>query len=128
VTLAVYGKTLDPAKITTMLGVPPTRSFKRGHRIMANSRPMQHGAWFLEVRGEAPDGPEEHLRRLIQKLPKSTNIWKELNSKYTVQLRLGLHMSGWNKGFGFTPHLLVQIAKMRVEMQFDIYAYGEENE
>ncbi len=33
-------------------------------------------------------------------------------------------MSGWNKGFGFTDDLVNRIATMRVELQFDIYAYG----
>ncbi|HKA32831.1 MAG TPA: DUF4279 domain-containing protein [Candidatus Binatia bacterium] len=126
--LAIYGRTLDPAKISRQLGVEPTRSFKRGHRIRSNSHPMQHGAWFLQVRGKTPDGPEVQLRKLLQQLPKSGKIWKELNSKYTIQIRFGLHMSGWNKGFGLTPDLLKQLAKMRVELQFDIYAYGEEKE
>ena len=126
VTLAVYGKTLDPAKITTALKVSPTQSFKRGHRRGPNSRPAQHGAWFLQMRGEAPDGPEVQLRKLLQKLPKSLETWKELNRKYKVQIRFGLHMSGWNKGFGLPPDLIKQVTKMGVELCFDIYSYGEE--
>jgi uncharacterized protein DUF4279 len=127
-TLAVYGNNLDPEKITRMLGVPPTRSFRRGHRVRPHSPPTQHGAWFLQVRGESPDGPEVQLAQLLKQLPRQARIWKELNRKYTVQLRFGLHMTGWNKGFGFTPDLVNRIAKMRVELQFDIYEYGEEEE
>jgi hypothetical protein len=121
-TLAIYGKSLDPVKITRVLGMPPTRSFKRGHRHGLKSPPTGHGAWFLEIRGEAPDGPDIQLRQLLKKLPDSAKVWKELNRKYTVQIRFGLHMTGWNKGFGFTPDLVHRIAKMRVEVQFDIYA------
>src|SRR4051812_17987151 len=127
-TLAIYGKSLDPARITRLLGLQPTRSFKRGYCHGPNSPPMRHGAWFLQVRGEAPDGPERQLTKLLRQLPDSVKIWKELNRKYTVQIRFGLHMSGWNKGFGFTPSLVDRIAKMGVALQFDIYAYGDEDE
>ncbi len=89
---------------------------------------MPHGAWFLEVRGEAPDGPEVQLRKLLKKLPNSGKVWKELNRKYTVQIRFGLHITGWNKGFGFPDDLVNRIATMRVELQFDIYAYCAEKE
>jgi hypothetical protein len=88
---------------------------------------MRHGAWFLQVRGEAPDDPEVQLAKLLKKLPDSTELWKDLNSKYTVQIRFGLHMTEWNKGFGFTPDLLKRISRMGVCVQFDIYAYGEED-
>jgi hypothetical protein len=126
-TLAVYGKTLDPVKVTKLLGVEPTASFKHGYRRGPNSKPMRHGAWFLQVRGEAPDDPEVQLAKLLKKLPDSTELWKDLNSKYTVQIRFGLHMTEWNKGFGFTPDLLKRISRMGVCVQFDIYAYGEED-
>lgn len=127
-TLAIYGKSLDPAKITRMLGVAPTQSFKRGHRQGMNSPPTRHGAWVLEVRGEAPDSPEVQLAKLLKKLPYSKKLWKELNSKYTVRICFGLHMMGWNKGFGFRPDLIDRIAKMGIELAFDIYAYGEEED
>jgi uncharacterized protein DUF4279 len=89
---------------------------------------MPHGAWFLEVRGEAPDGPDVHLRKLLMKLPDSVEVWEELKRRYTVQLRFGLHMSGWNKGFGFSRDLVVRMAKMGVDLDFDIYANGDEKD
>jgi len=125
-TLAVYGKDLEPADVTALLGIEPTRSFRRGYRKAPRSRPLPHGAWFLQVRGKAPEGPDVQLRKLLTKLPDSEEIWKKLRKQYKVQLRFGLHMSGWNNGFGLSPDLVARLAKMRIELEFDIYAYGDD--
>jgi hypothetical protein len=126
VTLAVYGDDLIPKDVTELLGVKPTRSFLPGYRRNPSSRPMPHGAWFLEVRGKTPDGPEAQLRKLLMKLPTSENVWKTLKARYKVQIRFGLHMTGWNKGFELSSTLIRRLAKIGVDLEFDVYAYGED--
>jgi hypothetical protein len=128
VTLAVYGEDLNPKEVTDLLGVKPTRSFKRGYRRNPVSRPSPHGAWFLEVRGKTPDGPDVQLRKLLMKLPTSENVWKELKARHKVQIRFGLHMTGWNKGLEISSTLVRRLGKIGVDLNFDIYAYGEDEE
>ncbi|UCH21780.1 MAG: DUF4279 domain-containing protein [Deltaproteobacteria bacterium] len=127
-TLAVYGKDLEPDDVTALLGIKPTRSFRRGHKVGPNSPPIPHGAWFLEIRGEAPEGPDVQLRKLLMRLPDSEDVWRKLRSRYEVQLRFGIFMSGWNKGFDLAPDLIVRLAKMGVELDFSIWANGDEEE
>lgn len=126
VTLIVYGHDLDPDDVTGLLGVKPTRSFRRGYQRSPNSHPMPHGAWFLEVRGKTPDGPDIQLRKLLMKLPASENVWKQLRLLHKVQIRFGLHLTGWNKGFGIPSTLLRRLAKIGGDLEFDVYSYGEE--
>jgi hypothetical protein len=83
---------------------------------------MPHGAWFLEIRGNAPDGPDVHLRKLLTLLPDSVGIWEELTRLYKVRLSLCLGFSGWNKGFCFPADLIARVAKIGVELDFDVYA------
>ena len=120
VTLAVYGVNLNPNEVTDLLRVKPTRSFIRGYRRNLASRPAPHGAWFLEVRGKTPDGPDVQLRKLLMKLPTSENIWKELKARHKVQIRFGLHMTGWNKGFEISSTLVRRLRKIGVDLEFDI--------
>ena len=49
--------------------------------------PMPHGAWFLEVGGNAPDGPDVQLGNLLTLLPDSVDVWEQLRRLYTVRLR-----------------------------------------
>jgi hypothetical protein len=121
--LAVYGDTLDPSDVTGLLGVQPTRSFSPGHSPGPRSPPSKHGAWFLEVRGMAPLGPEELLRELLSKLPTNAYVWAKLHERYKVQLRVAIHMQGWNKGFSLTPPTVAQLASMGVGIEVDLYAY-----
>jgi hypothetical protein len=127
-TLAVYGKDLEPDDVTALLGTKPTISFRRGHQVGPNSPPTSHGAWFLEIRGGAPDGPDVQLRKLLMRLPYSEDVWRKLRSRYEVQLRFGIFMCGWNKGFDLDPDLVVRLGKMGVKLDFDIYANGDEEE
>ncbi len=88
---------------------------------------MPHGAWFLEVRGVAPDGPAVQLATLLARLPDSAQVWQQLRERFTVQLRIALHLQGWNKGFSFPKELTAQLAALGVDLEFDLYAYGEQD-
>ena len=125
-TLAVYGRDLEPGEVTALIGVEPTNSFRRGFKRGPRSPAMPHGAWLLEVRGVAPDGPAVQIEALLAQLPESAQIWRELSERYTVQLRLALHMEGWNKGFTLTKQLTNRLAALGVVVVLDLYGYGEQ--
>ena len=67
------------------------------------------------------------VEMLLAQLPESAQIWRELSERYTVQLRLALHMEGWNKGFTLTKQLTNRLAALGVDVEFDLYAYGEQD-
>ena len=126
-TLAVYGQDLEPRDVTALVAVEPSDSFRQGFKRGPRSPAMAHGAWFLEVRGVAPDGPAVQLATLLSKLPESAHVWQQLRERYTVQLRLALHVQGWNKGFGLPRQLTARLAVLGVDLEFDLYAYGEQD-
>jgi hypothetical protein len=123
--LAIYGRDLDPEDVTTRLGCRPTHAHRRGDTKRPGGIPFQSGGWFLEERGRAPDGPEQLIRRLLDRLPTTPSIWKALSEDYDIQLRFGIHFNGWNKGFVLPANLLATLAMMHVSLSFDLYAYGE---
>ena len=123
VSLAIYGENLDPHRVTEALGVVPTSAHRRGERRGPRSPPYAQGAWLLEETGEAPIGPEELLGRLLRRLPDpGSPMWEQLRERCDVQLRFGLFMNTWSRGFGLSAELLARLARIGCELEFDIYA------
>jgi len=122
VCLAVYGEDLDPEQVTGLLGRPPTSSHRRGERRGPRSPLYKRSGWFLEVRGTAPQGPEELVAKLLGQLPDDEAVWQKLARLYEVQLRLAFHMAGWNRGFELSADLVAKIANLHAKIVFDIYA------
>jgi hypothetical protein len=128
VTLCVYGESLRPSEVTALLRVEPTDSFERGYKKKPSSRPMPHGAWFFEARGSAPQGPDELARTVLLRFSVPPKTWAELNARYDVQIRIALHVEGWNKGFEFSSQTARLMAATRAKVGFDLYCYGDEGE
>ena len=128
VSLGIYGEDLDPSDVTTRLGVEPTKSFRRGYRAGPRSPELPHGAWLLSVRTANHADPGAAVGTLLSKLTADKDVWRQLNSQFSVQLRIAVHMEGWNKGFRIDAGSAAQLAIIGAELIFDIYAYGEEKE
>jgi hypothetical protein len=126
--VAVYGEDLDPEAVSALLGCSPTSSHRRGDRRSLRSVPYKRGGWFLELRGRAPDCPDELVAKLLSQLPAEEPVWLRLGERYEVQLRLGIHMRGWNRGFDLSPALVAKAARLHARVGFDIYAYGDEED
>jgi hypothetical protein len=76
----------------------------------------------LDVRGKAPEGPEELSVRLLDRLPRDESVWIKLGELHEVQLRFALHKTGWNRSFDFSPGTTARIALLRARIVFEIYA------
>ena len=127
VCLAIYGEGLIPDEITALLGCQPTDSHIKGEKKGPRSPGYSTGAWFLKVRGEPPNTPEILTRKLLMMVPSSPEIWEQLKTRFDVQIRYGIHISGWNKGFGLPNDLIDRISVLRADVGFDIYSYEAED-
>jgi hypothetical protein len=125
VCLAVYGADLDPEDVSARLGCKPTDSHRRGYQKTSQSIPTSQGAWFCELRGEPPTGPEQLIRRLLLRLPNDQRVWSDLGSRFDVQVRVAIHFTGWNKGFDLPPDIVAAISRMGATLNMDLYAYGD---
>jgi hypothetical protein len=126
VCLAVYGEHLDPADVTAIVGRAPTSAHRKGDRRGPRSPTLKRGVWMLEISGQAPQGPAELTEALLDQLPDDERVWAKLSELYEVQLRYGIHMAGWNRGFDLPSAIAARIARLRAKVVFDIYAYDDE--
>jgi hypothetical protein len=125
VTLALYGVDLDPDVVSVRLGASPTSSHRRGDRKSERSPPSKQGAWLLTVGGKAPIGPSELIRQLLQNFPSVSSFWEPLVHDYTVQIRIGIHMDLWNRGFEVEPEVVRLVGNIGAPINFDLYFDGE---
>jgi len=125
VSLCIYGESLDPDAVSDLLQTSPTTALRRGERRNARSPESPRGVWILPVEGVAPDGPEQHLRQLLMRLPATPDTWATIRARYQARISVGIHMDSWNRGFAFSPDALRQVAIMGLELDFDIYANSE---
>lgn len=54
--------------------------------------------------------------------------WEEVLRDFRVHISCGIHTTGWNRGFALSPTIIKQVADLGVELDFDLYAYGEDEE
>jgi hypothetical protein len=121
ITFAVYGEDLDPESVSSVLACVPTSSHRRGERRGPRSPTYKGGAWFLEVRGTAPQQPEALITSLLDQLPRDESVMVKLGELFEVQLRIALHLSEWNRDFCLSAELTERIARLKVQLVFDIY-------
>jgi hypothetical protein len=125
--LALYGQDLDPADVTAKLGLAPSSSHRRGDRPGTRVAPYRRGAWFLELGGTPPRGPEALVDDLLERLPDAeAAVWAELRGRFEIQVRFGIFLQSWNRVFGLRADQLARLAAMAHRFEYDIYANGDE--
>ena len=122
--LAVYGMDLEPDDVALDLGIEPTRAHRAGETSKSGVV-YPHGAFIVERRG-VNGQTASVLESLLSELPTNVAVWEKLRSRYSVQIRLAMHVVGFNQGFGMTSAAIRRIADIGAEIVVDIYAYGDE--
>lgn len=122
VCFAVYGPDLDPDAVTALLGCSPTSSHRRGDRRGTRSPPSEGGAWLLTARGRAPTTVEELIDNVLHDVTHEEAAVQKLRRSFTVQLRVALHLGGFNEGFELSTRVIARLAVICVPLVFDIYA------
>ena len=61
-------------------------------------------------------------------LPAEPEVWRMVRQKYDAKISVGIHMSDWNRGFALSPIVIAKLAEMGLVIDFDVYAYNEDDE
>jgi len=125
VSLSLYGADLEPAVVTQLLGVEPIHAWRRGERPKPRLPPTGMGTWSLAVTGAAPQGPEELLIGLLDRLPADPDVWAEVRRRWKARLFFGLFLDAFNRGFNLGAGTVARVAVLGIPLHFDIYGAGE---
>jgi hypothetical protein len=125
-TLRVFGDDLVPDEISALLGVRPTYAKVKGERLPGRyARVAKTGSWHYTTEFDAASKTEVDMaiNQLLDALTSKLNVWRDLETRFKIDLFCGLFMNGGtgNEGFELTPATLQRLAERGLLTGFDIY-------
>jgi len=125
VCLRIFGDDLIPDEITQALGASPTKSQHRGEVLCSPSgkqRVVQRGNWRLEAADANPEDTDAQVRELLSQLTSDLAVWRDISTRFEVDLFCGWFMGQTNDGAMLSPATLLALGERGIELQLDIYA------
>lgn len=126
-TFCVYSDTLDPAQITSRLGLAPTHSFRRDDPITtARRRYGNHpiGGWLLSTREHiVAEDLTAHLDWLLANLEPAAQRIKALQTDgYDVAIIIALSADPLGGGPTMSADTLARLARLGLPLDLDLYS------
>jgi len=126
-----YSEHLDKDEITSLIGAQPTKAWNQGERHQVGnskkSRITDWGKWYLTTKRDSTD-LNIKLKDFLESLTSDLEKWKLLTSKYESWIDIAGYMNNWNRGFSLKLEILKMISDRNIEIVFDIYYDGENDD
>jgi hypothetical protein len=119
--LRVSGDSLDPNEVTRMLACEPTRANRKGETPSGKNYRTVTGGWLLESKLPPTDELEVQLENLLASVTDDLSVWKELTTKYKVDMFCGLFLEAINRGFELSSKMMKALSERNISIGFDIY-------
>ena len=128
VTLKFVGETLDPDRVSKLLGHLPTSSCRQGDifRGKRYDRIEKHGRWIWSSGRFSDVSLDTKIDAMLDELTSDLQIWNELTNQYFSSLFCGLFLKCWNRATDLSPKTLGRIAERGLLLDLDIYFELEE--
>ena len=127
--LRIFGDDLIPEDISKILCAKPSKSFRKGDketgRVTGKIRTHKTGGWILSVERRHPENLEEQIFEILNQLSQELSAWKELCSRYQVDLFCGIFMANSNDGLILSPEALLALGSRGIKLDLDIYDAAE---
>lgn len=128
VSFGLHGEALDPAHVTSTLGLDPDHAHAKGD-LRGGPRdtcPYTAGSWVLHSRLPEASPLDEHLRDLLDRLVPPV-VHKLLREGLAASLRVGCFVEGDQEGTTVTADTLRRIRELGAELGITIYS-GDDDE
>jgi len=121
--LMFRGKDLEPQRVTEILGIIPSRSFRRGD-WRTETKKWPHGYWTLTSSGNVESMDLAlHIQWLIDQLePVQPGLIQLLKEKsISAVLSCFWTLQAGHGGLSLNHHLLDRIATLGLNVELDVY-------
>jgi hypothetical protein len=125
--LRFFGDDLNPEEISARLGSSPTNAASKGDVTNSpnGTRVAKTGKWILSVEAHTAVADLDSLiNQLFQNLTPDLETWRELSSRFSGNLFVGLFLGTGNEGADIASQTLTGIAARRLALGLDIYDRG----
>jgi ribosomal protein L19 len=123
--IRIHGDDLDPNEITALLCCEPTKSHCKGDVKIGSSTGKEYvkksGMWSLDAAETAQQDLDKKILDLLDQLTDDVQVWRNINSRFSVEAFCGLFMERSNEGLSISASTLVRMADRGIELQLDIY-------
>ena len=124
--LRVIGDPLDPDEITKLLGGSPTSAQKNGDIIIGqttgNRREAKFRMWRIIASKQSPENLDGQVEEILSQLTDDISVWKNLGSRFRLNLFCGLFMKDSNEGMDISSETLMALGQRGITIGLDIYA------
>ncbi len=123
--LRIFGDDLVPNEISTALGSTPTNSETRGEILRSpngRERVAKCGGWRLDATSTVPEDTDAQVHELLSRLTPDLAVWRDIASRFDVDLFCGWFMGQTNDGAKLSPGTLLALGQRGIALSLDIYA------
>lgn len=112
----------DASRISELLEVEPTRTWKKGQQIARSALASVENGWELASDSNDPLSVEAHLLDLLDRLPpKSVARLRKACPGCEVQLSITIEVESETPAVNFTPESLRRLAAIGASLDIDLY-------
>lgn len=115
---------LDPDRVTALLGCQPEVAARKGELIPGRTYHALTNIWVLR-NDWSTTRIEEQIVALLQRATDDPQAWEQLEP-YNGRISCSLQLKDWNRGLELSPALLKQLAERHLGLGFDIYCDCDE--
>ena len=125
VVLRLWGKNLDPDKITKALDIAPTSSWKRGNIIGKSGKKYwnPYGQWNLEPRTRGNARFETQIKDVLDQIKPKKKVLRRVLKYAKADLKIGVqpheNLAVW--GYGFAAGLLNEFTSLGIDICFSVW-------
>ena len=119
-TLTIEGSNLIPDFISAHLGCLPDDSQRKGD-ARKHGVPCKHGAWSITDITDGEESAGALVERLLQRVPRSVEIWDALRATYHVSLAMRVLVTEDDQDFVLSPALVARLSAMGAALWIDMH-------
>lgn len=116
-----FGGAVDRSAMTLRVHCPPDQreavSLLLGHEPGEGQR-----SWRLSAPDSANADLDTQVEWILSRLSSDLAAWRQVTSKYKVDLFCGLFLERANRGVTLEPETMRKVADRGIQLGFDIYA------
>ncbi|WP_374538990.1 DUF4279 domain-containing protein [Chitinimonas taiwanensis] len=128
--LRIAGDELIPEEISKLLGAQASHAQRKGQVLQSAqaTRLARFGHWRLQAAETSPEDLDGQVAELLNQLTSDLDVWRDLASRYDIDLFCGWFMREGNEGVSISPSTLQALGERHIKLDLDIYApeYGAE--
>lgn len=123
IAVRIIGDSLDPERLTRMLGVAPTLAKRKGEPAERDGATIEQrtGIWSYAL----PASPEwelgDAIRTLLEQLPSDPALWESLAMEFSTDVFCALFLDAPNRLAILPVETLALLAERRLQLTLDLF-------